>query len=74
MSPCLPRQYLQQRVRLAHEVHLPTATWGPTVACVAPCLLNNDARGTGFYVASAPPTKVEQLLLSLRRNNSQQAT
>ena len=70
MNPSLPRQCLQQRAHLACEVRLPTATWGLIVVCVAPCLLNNDARGTGFYVASAPPTKVKQLLLSLRRNNS----
>ena len=73
MNPSPPRQCLQQRAHLACEVRLPTATWGPTVVCVAPCLFNNDARVTGFYIASTPPTKIEQLLLPLLWYDSQQA-
>jgi hypothetical protein len=44
------------------------------VAYVATYLLNNDARSTGFYMAGVPPPKVEQLLLSVLWNNSQQTT
>ena len=58
-SPSPPRRYLQQRMRLAHGVHLPIAKWAPRVAYVAPYSLDNDARSTGFYTAGVPPPEVE---------------